>query len=174
MALSRCHPVPRDEFVDAADRVLGDPREDVSQPSERVDAAQFAGFNQAIDGGGAGTSGIGTGKQPILSAQADAPQRVFGAVVVDLQPTVVREAGECGLVSERVTERLGEPALRRQPAELGGQPAVQACEQRLALLLPNGAALVGRAAADRRLDAVKLGDPRQGAVKGNRLEPQRV
>lgn len=86
-------PVPREEFVDAADRVRGDPREDVSQPGERVDAVEFAGFDQAVDGGGAAPSGVGAGKQPVLSAQADAPQRVFGAVVVDFQPAVADEAG---------------------------------------------------------------------------------
>ncbi|BEU25690.1 hypothetical protein PBP221_58300 [Paraburkholderia sp. 22B1P] len=56
---------PRCEFVDAVNRVVGDAREHVAQIGLRIDAVEFCGANEAVDGSGALTPGIGTGKQVI-------------------------------------------------------------------------------------------------------------
>src|SRR5512147_2050244 len=147
----------------------GDAGEHVAQPGERVDAVQLAGLDQTIDGGGTLSAGIRTGEEPIFPAEGDAADGVFGAVVVDLEPAVVDEAGERRPVAERVAERLGQSALRRQAAELRREPPVQCSQQRLGPFLPDLPPEVGRPAADRHLDPVELGDLFQGVGGDRRL-----
>jgi hypothetical protein len=84
-------PAPAEEFVDAVDGMRGDAGEHVAQPGERVDAVQLAGLDQTIDGGGTLSAGVRSREQPILPAEGDAADGVFGAVVVDLQPAIPRD-----------------------------------------------------------------------------------
>ena len=106
--------MPGEEFVDAVDGMRGDAGEHVAQPGERVDAVQLAGLDQTIDGGGTLSAGIRTGEEPIFPAEGDAADGVFGAVVVDLEPAVVDEAGERRPVAERVARSppVSDPAKR--------------------------------------------------------------
>lgn len=59
---------PRCEFVDAVNRMVGDAREHVAQIGLRIDAVEFCGAHEAVDGSGALTPGICTGKQVIATA----------------------------------------------------------------------------------------------------------
>ena len=64
-------------------------------------------------------------------------------------------------MAQGVADRLGETGLARDPPQLGGEPAVQGFDDRPAALLPGRPPLLGRAAADLRLDRVELADPAQ-------------
>ena len=55
--------VPRQEFFDAVDRMVGDACEDVRQIGFRIDSVQFGRADQAVHRGGAFAAGIGSGKQ---------------------------------------------------------------------------------------------------------------
>jgi hypothetical protein len=44
--------------------MIGDPGQDVSQPSLRIDVVQFGSDNQAVYRRGALSAAIGTGEQP--------------------------------------------------------------------------------------------------------------
>ena len=74
--------------------MIGDAPEDITQVSERVDAAQLAGFDQTVDRCGAGAAAVGAGEQPVFATKRDTAQGVFGTVVIDLQPAVVEVAGQ--------------------------------------------------------------------------------
>jgi hypothetical protein len=102
--------------------VIGDAGEDVAQVGFGVDAVQFAGFDQAVDDGRALATAIRAGEEPVFPAEGNAAQGIFGAVVIDLQAAVVGVADKRGPVCEGVADRLGEPALRRQPGELRLEP----------------------------------------------------
>jgi hypothetical protein len=62
--------------------MLGEPRQDIGQPSLRVDIVQFGGDDQAVHRCGALSAAVGTREQPRFSAQSNATQcsfRVSGA-----------------------------------------------------------------------------------------------
>ena len=48
--------------------MIGDAGQDVGKPCPRVDAVQFTGLNQRVDGGCALTSAIGAAEGPVASA----------------------------------------------------------------------------------------------------------
>lgn len=51
--------------------MIGDAGEDVAQVGKRIDAAQLAGFDQAVDRRGAVAARVGAGEQPVLAADGD-------------------------------------------------------------------------------------------------------
>lgn len=104
-----CGPVPGQELVDAVYRVVGDTGEDVAEIGEGIDAVQLACIDQAVDDGGALTSVVGTGEQPVLAAEGDTPERILGAVIVDLQAVILSIAGQRHPVAQGIAESLGEP-----------------------------------------------------------------
>jgi hypothetical protein len=67
--LSKQLPIPRQEFVDPVNWVLGDAGQDVGQPGLRVDVVHFGRDDDAVHGGGALSAAIGTGEQPRLTSE---------------------------------------------------------------------------------------------------------
>lgn len=52
--------VPRCEFIDAVNRMVGDAREHVAQIRLGIDAVEFCGANEAVAGGGTFVAGVCT------------------------------------------------------------------------------------------------------------------
>ena len=55
-------PVPREQFVEPVDRVLGDTGQHVGQPSLRIDVIHFCRDDDAVHGGSALSAAIGAGE----------------------------------------------------------------------------------------------------------------
>ena len=72
--------VPGRQFVDTVDRVVGDAGEHLGQVGLRIEAVQFGGFDDGVDGGGALAAFLGAGEQPVLSSQGEGADGVFGGV----------------------------------------------------------------------------------------------
>ena len=61
--------VPRKEFVNAVDRMVGNACEDVRQIGFRIDPVQFRRADQAVYGCGAIAASIRSSKQIVLAAE---------------------------------------------------------------------------------------------------------
>ena len=72
--------VPGRQFVDTVDRVVGDAGEHLGQVGLRIEAVQFGGFDDGVDGGGALAAFLGAGEQPVLSSQGEGADGAFGGV----------------------------------------------------------------------------------------------
>ena len=62
--------------------MVGEAGEHVTQVALRIEAVQFRGADQAVEGGGALPARIGAGKKVVLASQSDGTQSPFGGVVV--------------------------------------------------------------------------------------------
>jgi len=75
--------------------MVGDPRQQVTQPRFGGDPVQLGGADQRVDGGRALATAVGASEQEIAPADGDATQRSFGRRVVDLDGAVVAIADQC-------------------------------------------------------------------------------
>ena len=91
-----CVDVPGQQLGHAADGVVGDAAEDLSQIGFGVEAIQFGGLDEAIDGGGPLTARVRSGEQPVLPAQRHGPDRALDRIVVYRDGAVVDVAGQRG------------------------------------------------------------------------------
>ena len=79
--------------------------------SEGVDLLSPAAGDEAAEDRCGATSPVAAGKQPVLSAQHDGPNRVLGRVVVDVQVAVVAVTRQRRPVVQRVADGLADRAL---------------------------------------------------------------
>jgi hypothetical protein len=84
--------VPGQEFGDEVDGMIGDAPEHLANICFRIDSIEFRRSDQAIEGGGSFAAAIRSGKEMVLASHGDGAQRTFGAVVIDLEMTVVGKA----------------------------------------------------------------------------------
>jgi hypothetical protein len=70
--------VPGQEVCDTVDGVFCDAGQDVSQVAFRVDAVEFGGAEQRVDGGGAFSAPIRSGEQIVFPSECDDAERPFG------------------------------------------------------------------------------------------------
>src|SRR5690349_20953307 len=123
-----------------------------------IDAGQLAGLDQRSDCGPMVRSAIGTGEECILACQSQWPDGPFDRIVIDLDTTVVEEQAQPIPSREGIADRLGEFGLLADQCELLAQPRLECRDQRPAVLLTDGAALLGGLAADVALDLIDRGD----------------
>lgn len=150
--------VPRQQFLDAVDRMIGDALEHVAQIRLGVQPIEFGRLHQAVDRRGALATGVGAEEQVVLATQADPAQRALGSIVVDFDAPVLAVAGECLLVRERVADGFRQIRCGRHASEHLAQPGVKVLQQRCRAFEAFSSALVRRAAPDVGLDLVQLGD----------------
>ena len=123
--------VPRQQLVDAVDRMVGDALEHVAQVRLGIEAVELGRLHQAVDRRGALAARVGAGEQVVLAAEGDAAQRALGGVVVDLDAAVVAIAGQRRPALRRVADRLRQVATSpTRGASVSLQPGVQLLEQR--------------------------------------------
>ena len=126
--------------------------EDVGEVGVRIDVVELAGLDQRGDDRPVLAAAVGAGEERVLAVERDRADGALDGVGVDLDPAVVEEAREALPARERVADRLGELALLADERELGAQPGLELGDERTRSFLADGAALVGRAAADVVLD----------------------
>lgn len=96
---------------------VDDAREDVCEIGVRIDAAQFACFDQRGDHGPILSAVIRSCEERVLAIERDRADRPLDGIGVDLDPAVVEEAREAAPVRERVANDLGELALLTDEGE---------------------------------------------------------
>lgn len=62
---------PRQQLLDAIDRMLGDTLDHIAQVRLGIDAVELGRTDQAVDRGGTLAAGIGTGEQVILAPECN-------------------------------------------------------------------------------------------------------
>jgi hypothetical protein len=133
----------------------------------RIGAVELAAFDERGDHGSVVTACVGAGEQRIFAIQGQGPDASLDRVAVELDATVVAEAGESFPAGERVVDCVGELAPGAGLAKPGIELDAQVVDDNAAALGSSGAALLGRKAAHLVLHDVEQGDPPQH-VFGNR------
>lgn len=95
--------------------MVGDAAEHVLEPRLGVDVVQLGRRDQRVDCGCPLAPAVGASGQPTASAEGDAAQRSFGAIVGQADPAVVEEVGEGGTALEQVIHRLGDVVVSGEP-----------------------------------------------------------
>ena len=85
--------------------MIWQPREDIGEPSLRVDVVELGGFDERVDRSGASATFIGAGERPVVATDRDAAQRPLSGIVGDAKATVIEEARERGPALETVVDR---------------------------------------------------------------------
>ena len=102
----------------------------VSEPCLRIDIVELCGLDQGVDRGGTSATIVGACECPVVTPDSDAAQRPLGGVVGHAQAAIVEEAGQAVPAVEAVGDRLGDLAVRREPAVLLAQPSARRLDAR--------------------------------------------
>jgi len=89
-------PTLRQEFVQLGDRMIGDARENIAEPGERVHFHQFARSDEASQDRRGLAAAVAAEKGPVGTAHGKAAQSSLGGVVIDGEIwilTVARQRG---------------------------------------------------------------------------------
>jgi hypothetical protein len=97
-------------------------------------------------------------EQGVLAVERDWADSALDDVGIDLDAAVGNEARQPVPTRQRISDGLREFGLLANQTELGAQPGFELVGDRPALLLADGATLVGGAAADLGFDDVEPGD----------------
>src|SRR5437763_8149157 len=114
--------MPGEELVEAGDRMIGDPTQDVGEPGLWVDAVELSGLDQGEHRSGALAAAVGASEQPGLAADCDPAQRPLSGIVGQADASVVENAGEGGPALQHVIHGLGGFGMTCQPSALGTHP----------------------------------------------------
>lgn len=101
---------------------------------------------------------VRTCEQRILSVERDRADKSLDGVVVELDAAVVDEARQPLPARQRVSDSFCELGLLTDQSEPGAEPGFELVDHRSALLLADGATLVGAAATDLAFDRIELGN----------------
>ncbi|PZW90426.1 hypothetical protein DFS13_13925 [Burkholderia sp. 28_3] len=99
--------VPRQQLVDAVDRMVSDALENIGEICLGIEAVQARRADQAIHRGSTFVTGVGAGEQVIPSAEGDAAQHSLGDQVVDFRAPVAAVVNERRPAIQRILNRLG-------------------------------------------------------------------
>ena len=114
------------ELVDAAIRMAVDDLADhIDQVGVRIDAVEFAGLDQRSNDRPVFAAAVGTGEERVLPVQCDWADTTFDDIGIDLDATVIDEAGGTSPARQRIADCLGELALLTDQSELGAQPRLK-------------------------------------------------
>ena len=87
-------PIPGQQLGDAPCGMIGQSGKHIGKPRLSVDAVQFCGFNQGVDGSGTPAAFVGSREGPIVTANGNTAQGALGGVVGDARSTKPLPQGE--------------------------------------------------------------------------------
>jgi len=88
-------PGPGEQLTEFVDRVADDePSEHIGEIRLRIDAIEFAGFDERSEDGSVLAAAIRTSEQRVLAIESERPDGALDGVGVDLDPSVIEEAGQ--------------------------------------------------------------------------------
>src|SRR5207302_1019562 len=99
--------MPGEELVEAGDRMIGDPTQDVGEPGLWVDAVELSGLEHGEHRSSALAAAVRASEQPGLAADCDPAQRPLSRIVGQADASVVEKAGEGGPALQHVIHGLG-------------------------------------------------------------------
>ena len=73
--------MPRQEFVDAIDRMVGDAGDDVGEIGLDIKAAHLRRLDDGVEGGGAPAAGVAAGEGPVAAPEGQGPDGPLGVCV---------------------------------------------------------------------------------------------
>ena len=91
---------------------------------------------------------VGAGEERVLAIEGDGPDGTLDGVGVDLDAAVIEEARQAEPTAQGVADRTGDRRFLRDSGELNFQPSLEAVEDRLCLVLTQGATGISVATAD--------------------------
>src|SRR6476620_9306293 len=151
-------PGPGHELVEARSRPeIDQAGEHVGEVGLRVDAVQFAGFDERGDAGPVLGALIVTGEERIFAIEDNGTDSSLDGIGIELDATVVEEAGEPVPMMQGVADGIGDDGLARDPRELELEPRPQPDDKWSAAFLAHDAARIGGTAVDRLLDRIECG-----------------
>lgn len=145
-------PIPRKQVRQARLRCVGDARQHVGEPSERVDGVELGRGDQGDHCSSAIGAAFGAGEEPRLPAKCKAAQRALCRIVREADPAVIKEAREGVPALEHVVDRLGDRCRARQPGALLAKPLLKRGHERRAALGSRTMPLFGAEPVDVALD----------------------
>ena len=74
-----CAPVPGQQVGDPLGRIIGQSRENISEPGLRIDIVELGGLDESIDGGGELAALVGSCEGPIVAPDVAATIRSLSA-----------------------------------------------------------------------------------------------
>lgn len=98
---------------------------------------------------------VRAGEQGVLAIECNRADGAFDDVGIDLDATVVDEVRQALPARQCVSDSLCEPGLLTDQVEPGAAPGFELVDNRSALLLADGTALVGGATTDLAFDRVE-------------------
>src|SRR5437763_15139190 len=98
--------MPGEELVEAGDRMIGDPPQDVGEPGLWVDAVELSALDQRKHRSGALAAAVGASEQPGLAADCDPAQRPLSGIAVHADGAVGEKAGEGASAPRHVIHSL--------------------------------------------------------------------
>ncbi|GBF27487.1 hypothetical protein MnTg02_02540 [bacterium MnTg02] len=106
-ALAQLSILPREQFVDPVDLVVGNATEDLSEPGLRIDAIEFCCLNERVGNGGGFASIVRAHEQIIFPPEGYAAHATFGCIVVNAQAAIFK----IGAQSREADQAIGLPAV---------------------------------------------------------------
>lgn len=129
-------PVPGQQFGDLARGVIGDTGKHVGEPAADVDMVELAGLDQGEHSGRSMPAAIAATEGPVLAPHGETAHGTLSRVVAHAEAAVIEEPREGAPSLQRVVDRLGSIALRRELLALFAQPGLKRVRQRLRAFLP--------------------------------------
>jgi len=151
-------PLVWQQLVEAVDRIAHDARVHIGEIFVTVDAHGLCTVDQAHGDGAGFSTALAAGEEPVLPADGQRADCVFGRVIVDAKPAVSDIAHQCLFLAKRVGQRLAQ--------RLGGQSAgkhfvhtlEEGIQQRGGFKLSGCQSLFFRGILDSPFDIVKQAD----------------
>lgn len=122
--------IPRQQFIDAVGWVTGDARDEAAEICLGVEAAEFGGFDDGVDGGGAVVSAVGAGEGPVFASDGQGTDSAFGSVVADVETSVSGVARQCVPAREGIADGLSQRTLAADLVHRLFEPGLHLRQQR--------------------------------------------
>src|SRR5262245_5435610 len=120
--------VPGEELVYPVDRMLANARENFPQVCFGLEAIENGCADDGVERRSTLATSIGTGKKPILPADADAAKHILDGIVGDLQPAVLDVARQSFPPRACIADGLGQLAAPGNALELLIEPGCELLE----------------------------------------------
>jgi hypothetical protein len=157
-------PGPGHELIDArSGPEIDEPGEHVGDVGLRINAVQFAGFDERRDASPVLRSLIVAGEERVFAVEHDRADAPFDDVGVELDAAVIDEAREPVPMVQAIADGLGDRRLGRDLNELVFQPSPERNHERVTAFLADGTAHVG-AVASKTLRAAAMRLARRPAL----------
>ena len=141
-------PVPRQQLVQATERLVGDPLEPVGEPSLRIDVVELGRTDQPVHDRGPLAATIRAAEQPCLTAEGHPSQAALSGVAARTDPPIVEQAREGRPALEHAVHGPGDGRVPREPRAFAPHPGREGRHEQRRMLAATGKPQLGGPAVD--------------------------